>query len=144
MLRFGRGAKGMLWASQIAIGAANGLKLRAYGDRGGLEWSQEHPEELIFTPLGHPMRIYRLGEPGLSASTQRATRLPPGHPEGYLEAFAQIYADAAELVCAHTERRKANELATLAPGVEDGVRGVRFIRAAVGSHERNGAWTQIA
>jgi len=144
LLRFESGAKGMLWASQVAPGAANGLRLRIYGERGGLEWFQEQPEELRFTPLGEPPRIHRRGGPGLSPSAQRATRLPPGHPEGYLEGFAQIYADAAELVCAHIDKRAADPLATLAPGIEDGVRGVRFIEAAVASHGKNGVWTPIA
>jgi predicted dehydrogenase len=144
LLRFDGGAKGMLWASQVAAGKANGLRLRLYGERAGLDWSQEHPEELIFTPLGEAPRILRRGGPGLSQSAQRATRLPPGHPEGYLEAFAQIYSDAAELVRAHAESRKPDPLAHLAPGIEDGVRGVRFIDAAVVSHSNNGAWTAIA
>lgn len=143
MLRFDGGAKGMLWASQVAAGEANGLRLRVYGERGGLEWSQEHPEELLFTPLGEPTRIYRRGGPGLSASARRAARLPAGHPEGYLEGFAQIYADAAELVRAYNERRQPDALAMLAPGIEDGVRGVRFIAAAVDSHRKNGSWISI-
>jgi len=143
LLRFDGGAKGMLWASQVAAGKANGLRLRLYGERAGLEWSQENPEELVFTPLGEAPRIHRRGGPGLSASAQRASRLPPGHPEGYLEGFAQIYSDAAELVRAHAENRKPDPLARLAPGVEDGVRGVRFIEAAVASHGNNGAWTPL-
>jgi predicted dehydrogenase len=143
MLQFGGGARGMLWASQVAVGKTNGLRLRVYGERGGLEWSQEHPEELLFTPLGEPTHIYRRGGAGLSAAAQRATRLPAGHPEGYLEGFAQIYADAAELVRAHSERREPDALARVAPGIEDGVRGVRFIHAAVASHEKNGAWTPL-
>src|SRR5262249_3693050 len=143
LLRFERGAKGMLWASQVASGKANGLKLRIYGERAGLEWSQEHPEELLFTPPGAPARIYRRGGPGLSASADRATRLPGGHPEGYLEGFAQIYSDAAELIGAHNEKRAPDALARLAPGIADGVRGVKFIEAAVASHQRNGAWTPL-
>jgi predicted dehydrogenase len=143
LLRFEKGAKGMLWASQVASGKANGLRLRIYGERAGLEWSQEHPEELVFSPLGEPSRIYRRGGPGLSASANRATRLPGGHPEGYLEAFAQIYSDAAELVRAHTGKRAPDPLARLAPGIADGVRGVAFIEAAVASHRNNGAWTPL-
>jgi predicted dehydrogenase len=143
LLRFEKGAKGQLWASQVAAGAANGLRLRIYGDRAGLEWSQEHPEELRFSPLGEPPRIYSRGGPGLSAAAQRATRLPPGHPEGYLEAFAQIYADAEELVRAHIERRPPDKLAKLAPGISEGVRGVRFIEAAVKSSQQDSAWTPI-
>lgn len=143
MLRFGGGAKGMLWASQVAPGKANGLSLRIYGERASLEWSQERPEELLFSWLGEPTRILRRGGQGLSPAAQRATRLPPGHPEGYLEAFAQIYVDAAELVRAYKEKRKPDPLATLVPGVEDGVRGVRFIEAAIASNGKNGAWTLL-
>jgi len=144
MLRFESGAKGLLWASQVAAGAANGLRLRLYGDRGGLDWSQEHPEELQFTPLGEPSRTYRRGGPGLSPASQRATRLPAGHPEGYLEAFAQIYADAAELVSAHIEGRTPDPLAAVVPQIMDGVRGVRFVEAAVASHRQDAAWLSIA
>lgn len=142
MLRFPSEAKGMLWASQVAVGAVNGLRLRVHGERGGIEWAQETPEELRFTQIGEPLRIYRRGGPGVSAAAQRATRIPAGHPEGYLEGFAQIYSDAAELVRAHGEGRAADPLAT-APGIDDGVRGVKFIEAAVASSRNNGAWTPI-
>jgi predicted dehydrogenase len=143
LLRFGA-AKGMLWASQVAPGKANGLQLRIYGERAALEWSQEHPEELRFAPLGEAPRIMRRGGPGAGPAAQRATRLPPGHPEGYLEGFAQIYSDAAELVRAHKEGREPDPLALLAPGIADGVRGVRFIEAAVASSRKDSAWTSIA
>ncbi len=143
MLRFAGAAKGMLWASQVATGAVNGLKLRIHGERGGLEWAQETPEELRFTPLGEPPRVYRRGGPGLSPSAAHATRIPAGHPEGYLEGFAQIYSDAAELVRAHAEKREPSAFARLAPGIADGVRGVEFIEAAVASHTNNGAWTSL-
>ncbi len=142
LLRFGP-AKGMLWASQVATGSVNGLELRVFGDKGGLEWAQETPETLQFTPLGQPPRIYRRGGPGVSPSATHATRVPGGHPEGYLEGFAQIYADAAELVRAHSEKREPNAFARLAPGVADGVRGVKFIEAAIASSSNNGAWTPI-
>lgn len=142
LLRFPGGAKGVLWASQVASGAANGLRLRVYGERGGLEWSQETPEELRFMPLGEPPRLYRRGGPGLHPSAQ-AARTPAGHPEGYLEGFAQIYTDAAELVRAHIGRRAPLGFAALAPGVADGVRGIRFIEAAIQSSADNGAWTPI-
>lgn len=143
MLRFGGGAKGMLWASQVATGSANGLKLRVFGDKGGIEWAQETPETLLLTPLGGQQRIIRRGGAGVSASAAHATRIPGGHPEGYLEGFAQIYADAAELIRAHQEKRGPNAFAKLAPGVSDGVRGVKFIEAAIASSTNNGAWTPI-
>jgi predicted dehydrogenase len=143
MLRFDGGAKGMLWASQVATGSVNGLKLRVFGDKGGIEWAQETPETLLFTPLGGQQRILRRGGAGVSASATHATRVPGGHPEGYLEGFAQIYTDAAELIRAHAEKRAPNPFAKLAPGVADGVRGVAFIEAAVASSAANGAWTSI-
>lgn len=143
MLRFNSGAKGMLWASQVATGSVNGLKLRVFGDKGGLEWAQETPETLLFTPLGQQQRIIRRGGAGVSASATHATRVPGGHPEGYLEGFAQIYTDAAELIRAHQDKRRPNNFAKLAPGIEDGVRGVAFIEAAVASSNAKGAWTHI-
>jgi len=142
LLRFGD-ARGMLWASQVATGSVNGLKLRVFGDKGGLEWAQETPETLLFTPLGGQQRIIRRGGAGVSASAAHATRIPGGHPEGYLEGFAQIYADAAELVRAHQEKRAPNAFAKLAPGIADGVRGVKFIEAAVASSKNNSAWTAL-
>ena len=143
MLRFGGAAKGMLWASQVATGSANGLKLRVFGDKGGLEWSQETPETLLFAPIGEQPRVIRRGGAGVSASAAHATRIPGGHPEGYLEGFAQIYSDAAELIRAHQEKRAPNAFAKLAPGVADGVRGVKFIEAAIASSNNNGAWTPL-
>lgn len=142
LLRFDE-ARGMLWASQVATGSVNGLKLRVFGDKGGIEWAQETPETLLFTPLGEQQRVIRRGGAGVSAAATHATRVPGGHPEGYLEGFAQIYTDAAELVAAHIEKRAPRAFAKLAPGVEDGVRGVKFIEAAVASSGNNGAWTPV-
>lgn len=140
-LRWANGARGQLWASQVAIGAANGLRLRVYGETGALEWSQEEPDLLRFARLGEAPQILRRGGPGLGAAAAAATRLPAGHPEGYLEGFAQIYADAAELVRAHKERRAAS-LSSL-PGIADGVDGVRFIDAAVRSAAADGRWIAL-
>jgi len=99
MLRFkspdsGRPAKGMLWASQIAAGHENGLKLRVYGDKGSIEWVQADPNYLWFTPLDEPRRLITRGGAGHNAAAARMTRVPPGHPEGYLEGFANIYGEA--------------------------------------------------
>jgi len=142
MLRFGE-ARGMLWASQVATGSVNGLKLRVFGDKGGIEWAQETPETLLFTPLGGQQRVIRRGGAGVSASATHATRVPGGHPEGYLEGFAQIYSDAAELIRAYQDKREPGAFAKLAPGVADGVRGVTFIEAAIASSRNNGAWTAL-
>jgi predicted dehydrogenase len=144
LTRYGNGGKGMLWASQAAPGNANGLRLRVYGDRGGLEWAQESPDDLLYSRLGQPSTRLRRAGPGLGRAAAASTRLPPGHPEGYLEGFAQIYRDAAELVRAHAEARPPEALATLAPGIADGVRGVQFVAAAVASHNAGGRWTDLS
>ncbi|AWJ88014.1 oxidoreductase (plasmid) [Azospirillum sp. TSH58] len=143
MLRFGNGARGMLWASQVAPGHENGLRLRVYGDKGGLEWFQEQPNHLRFTPLGEPPRTITRGGAGSDAAAAHATRIPSGHPEGYLEGFAQIYRDAADLITARMGGAAAGEQAALVPTVRDGVRGVRFIHAAVESSRRDAAWVEI-
>ena len=142
-LRWADGARGQLWASQVAIGAANGLRLRVYGETGSLEWAQEEPDLLRFTELGEPPQMLRRGGPGLSPAALAATRLPAGHPEGYLEGFAQIYSDAAELVRAHKEKRSAHANVASLPGVVDGVDGVRFIEAAVRSALSDGQWVSL-
>jgi predicted dehydrogenase len=143
LLRFENGARGMLWGSQVAPGNENGLRLRVYGERGGLEWSQEHPNQLRFAPTGQPPRVLSRGGPSLGAAAPRATRIPSGHPEGYLEAFANLYRDLAEQIRARRAKRKADPAALLVPTVEDGADGVKFIHAAVASSEKNGAWVVL-
>ena len=142
-LRWTSGARGQLWASQVAIGAANALRLRVYGETGALEWSQEEPDLLRLTRLGEPPKLLRRGGPGLSSEAQAATRIPAGHPEGYLEGFAQIYADAAELMRAHKERRPAHPFTASLPGVSDGVNGMCFIDASVRSAAADGRWVEL-
>ncbi len=143
LLRFSHGAKGSLWASQIAPGNENNLKLRVYGERGGLEWQQENPNELIFTLLGEPRRTIRRGSAGTGHAAARATRIPSGHPEGYLEAFAQLYTDLAEQIAARIDKRSPNRESLLVPDVTDGVEGVRFINAVLESSRKGSAWTAI-
>lgn len=142
-LRWAGGARGQLWASQVAIGSANALRLRLFGEDGALDWSQEEPDLLRYARLGEAPQILRRGGPGLSAAAQTATRIPAGHPEGYLEGFAQIYADAAELVSAYKEGREADARVRNLPGIEDGVAGVRFIDAAVRSASEDGRWVSL-
>ena len=139
MLRFAGGAKGMLWASQVAPGNENGLRLRVYGDKGGLSWAQEDPNYLHFASYGEPPRLIRRGGAGSNAAAGRVTRVPAGHPEGYLEGFATIYNDAAELISARIEGREPEAGGDL-PTVADGVAGVAFIGAVVESSRRDGAW----
>ncbi len=135
LLRFEGGARGALWCSQVAAGHENGLRLRVYGETGGLEWAQEHPNQLRLAMLGEAPRTLFRGMPGLSAPATRATRIPAGHPEGYLEGFAQLYTEAADLL--------GGGDADLLPGIEDGVAGVAFIEAAVASSGQGGAWTAV-
>jgi predicted dehydrogenase len=142
MLRFAGGAKGMLWASQVAPGNENALRLRVYGDKGGLTWAQEDPNYLHLTPLGEPPRLIRRGGAGAGLVAGRVTRIPAGHPEGYLEGFANLYGDAAELIWARLEGREPDPAATLVPTVRDGVAGVRFIEAVVESNRNGGAWVK--
>ena len=143
LLRFEGGARGALWASQVAPGNENALKLRVYGDKAGLAWSQEDPSYLHHMPLGEPPRVIRRGGGGAGPSAARVTRIPAGHPEGYLEGFATIYSDAAELIRANIQCREPEEDARLAPTVRDGVRGVELIEAAVASSSRGGAWVKM-
>jgi predicted dehydrogenase len=144
MLRFAEGARGLLWASQVATGNQNNLRLRIYGEKGGLEWRQEDPNCLWFAPLGKtPTLIYRAG-PGATTVAAHASRVPAGHPEGYLEAFAQLYTDIAEQISARLEKRSAAASSLLVPTVEDGVAGMQFISAVLASSNRNSAWTAVA
>jgi len=130
----------MLWASQVAPGNENGLRLRVYGETAGLEWSQEHPNQLRFALVGRPPQILSRGGPSLGPAAARATRIPSGHPEGYLEGFANLYRDLAEQIRARRAKRAPDGQALLVPTVEDGARGVKFIAAAVESSAQNGAW----
>jgi predicted dehydrogenase len=144
LLRFSNGVKGMLWASQVAAGNENNLRLRVYGEKAGLEWHQENPNELIFGPLGQPRRIMKRGGPGSGASSLHAIRIPAGHPEGYLEAFAQLYKDLAEQITAKQEGRGADPQALLVPGIAEGVEGMRFISAVLESSRNHSAWTALS
>jgi predicted dehydrogenase len=143
MMRFSGGAKGSLWASQIAPGNENHLCLRIFGEKAGLAWEQENPNYLTFSPLGQQPRTITRGGPGVGAAAGHATRIPSGHPEGYYEAFAQLYTDLAEQIAARLEKRDPNPLALLVPGVKDGVDGIRFIDAALRSSRNGSAWTAI-
>jgi len=143
LLRFGGGARGMLWSSQVAVGHENGLRLRVYGSKGGLEWAQEQPNLLVFTPFGEPPRLIRRAGAGALPAAAHASRIPSGHPEGYLEAFAQLYRDLAEQISARAERRPPDPACLLVPEVDVGVRGMRFINAAVASSAADAAWVPI-
>ena len=143
LLRLEGGARGMLWASQVAPGNENNLRLRVYGEKAGIEWAQEDPNYLRFTPYGKaPVLISRSG-PAATAYAKHATRIPSGHPEGYLEAFAQLYTDLAEQISARLAGRPPAPSSLLVPNVEDGVAGVRFISAVLESSRQNAAWVNL-
>jgi predicted dehydrogenase len=141
LMRFQGGARGVLAASQVAVGNLNDLSLKVYGARGGLEWAGEEPETVRFTPYGEPARILRRGGPGNSPLAVEGSRMPGGHPEGYVEGFANLYRGAAELISARRAGRTPEKSAKLTPNVLDGARGVAFIDAAVKSCRNNGVWT---
>jgi predicted dehydrogenase len=142
MMRYKGGAKGMLWASQVAPGNENNLKLRVYGTKGGLEWWQEHPNQLIWSPLNKPPQILSRGTGAANAAAARVTRVPPGHPEGYLEGFANIYTEVATAIRAARSKKKLDP-AVMFPTVEDGVSGIAFIEAAVKSSAKDGKWVKV-
>jgi predicted dehydrogenase len=141
MLRYTNGARGLLWSSQVAPGNENALRVRVYGSKAGLEFRQETPNQLWFTPLGQQPRLITRGGNGSGAAASHATRIPAGHPEGYLEGFAQIYRDVAEQIQARWQGRAPDPLACIVPTVEDGARGMKFIEAVVESSRAEGRWT---
>jgi len=142
MLRFeekaGVKAKGMLWASQVAPGNENSLTLRIYGTKGGLEWAQEQPNHLWYTPFGEPKRLLTRNGAGAGPDAVRVSRVPGGHPEGYLEGFANIYSDAALAIRAFKTGKTDPD--AICPTIDDGVAGLAFIDACVRSSRENGAW----
>ncbi len=142
MLRFEGGARGMLWCSQVAPGNENALRLRVYGTKAGLEWAQEDPNYLWVTPLGQPRRLITRGGAGAGLAAARVSRVPPGHPEGYLEGFANLYTEIAAAIRAGRAGKKPDAAITF-PTVTDGVRGVAFVEAAVKSSKKNGAWVKV-
>jgi predicted dehydrogenase len=142
LLRFQGGAKGLLHASQICVGDDNDLSIRVHGAKAALEWHQERPEELIVKYPGGPRRIYRRGDAGLCRQARRFTRLPAGHPEGYLEAFANIYREAFRAIAAEVAGRPPPREPDF-PTIDDGVIGMAFIEAAVKSARRGAPWVQF-
>jgi len=143
MLRFKGGAKGMLWASQVAPGNENALKLRVYGTKGGIEWNQEQPNHLWFTPFGEPKQLITRAGAGAGPAAARVSRVPSGHPEGYLEGFATIYAEAARAIRAARKKGGKVPKDVIYPTVQDGVEGVAFVEACVKSSRKNAAWTTL-
>jgi predicted dehydrogenase len=140
MLRFQGGARGMLWASQVAVGSENGLQLRVYGEKGGLEWRQDNPNYMWFTEFGKPKQLLtRGGSISGDVAPSMNIRIPGGHPEGYLEAFATLYSQFAEVI-----RGNGKPYVGLLPTLEDGVEGMTFITAAVKSSAEDGRWVKFS
>jgi predicted dehydrogenase len=139
LLRYANGARGALWASQVAPGNDNGLRLRVFGEKGGLEWCQEEPNRLLWSPLGEAPRLVRRGTAVMNADGQRINRIPPGHPEGYLEAFATIYTEVAAAIVARRTGAPIDPAVTF-PSVEDGFAGVAMVDAALRSNAAGGIW----
>ena len=145
LLRFKGGAKGVLHSSQISVGEENNLNIRVYGELGGLEWHQNEPNTLLVKWLDQPMQVYRTANGYLCDAAKAAGRTPPAHPEGYLEAFANIYKNFANAIRAKAVGQKLakSDLANDYPKIEDGVRGMAFINAVVASSAKNAAWTKL-
>jgi predicted dehydrogenase len=139
MLRFEGGAKGMLWASQVAVGCENGLQLRVYGEKAGLEWRQDNPNYMWYTEFGKPKQLLtRGGAIDAPPAASMGIRIPTGHPEGYLEAFATLYSQFAAII-----RGEGKDFEGLLPTLDDGVEGMEFIMASVKSSENDSRWTRL-
>ncbi|MCS6846069.1 MAG: Gfo/Idh/MocA family oxidoreductase [Caldilineales bacterium] len=139
-LRFDNGARGLMWVSMVATGHLHGLRIRVYGEQGSLEWFQEQPDQLVLRPLNGPQQVLARGAGYLAPAARRVTRLWPGHPEGFIDAFANVYSDIADAVLARRDGVAADPLALTYPTVEDGALGVRFIEAAAESNRLDGRW----
>jgi predicted dehydrogenase len=143
LLKFANGASGVLLATQVAAGEENDLNIRVYGERGGLLWRQEEPNTVVMKWLDKPKEILRAGQPYLSEVARQNCRTPSGHPEGYLEAFANIYLAFGRAVKAYKPGKKTNSAKFDFPDVEDGIRGMAFIDTVIKSSNSNRKWTKV-
>lgn len=143
LLKFNNGASGVLTATQIAAGEENDLKLRVYGEKAGLEWTHTDPNTLMFKPLDGPAQKLRAGTGYLSELAQKNTRLPAGHPEGYLEAFANIYVEFHNAVRDHQSGNYKSASGYDFPNVDDGIRGMAFVANMIASNESDQKWTEF-
>ncbi|MGD2164242.1 MAG: Gfo/Idh/MocA family oxidoreductase [Anaerolineae bacterium] len=142
LLRFGNGARGVLMASQICTGQQNGLNIRVWGTEGGLSWRQEQPNTLTYWPGDGTMHVLSRGQDNLCTAAERASRLPPGHPEGFIEAFANIYRNVADTIRAKKHGREPTSLELDFPTVYEGARGITFVETVVAS-SRQGQWISV-
>lgn len=143
LLHYDNGARGVLSASQVSTGNENNLKIRIYGTTGALKWIQENPNYLYYFQQGKPVQVYRRGNDYLCEATKRATRIPSGHPEAFLEAFANIYKNATDTMRAKLLKRKPSQLELDFPNVDDGLKGMQFIEAAVASSKSAKKWIKV-
>ena len=143
LLKFDNGANGILVATQIAAGEENGLKIKIYGEKGGLEWHQMEPNSLIIKWTDAPMQIYRTGNDYLSDEAKANSRIPSGHPEGYLEAFANIYRNFALTLSAVLAGEEPSAIMLDFPTVKDGVRGMAFIESVIASGQSDQKWVDF-
>jgi predicted dehydrogenase len=143
LVRYKGGAKGVLHASQVCVGDENNLNIRVYGDRAALEWHQEQPNELVVKFANRPSQLWRRGNLYNGAEAKRFSRVPPGHPEGYLEAFANIYTEAFRAIAAEVEGRRPPRGLDF-PTIDDGVEGMAFIEAVVRSNRLGAKWVRPA
>lgn len=142
LLRYANGARGCLWVSQVAVGNENEVSLRVYGSKGSIEWRQRDANQMIWSPLGQNRQIVTRNGAGADEANRRFSRVPAGHPEGYLEAFGNIYAETADAIVAMRDGQ-SGPAEFLFPTVADGVKGLAFIDAAIRSSTRGGIWTDI-
>ena len=143
MLRYANGARGALWASQVAPGNQNNLRIRVYGSKGGVEWQQEHPNQLHWSPFGEATQVLSRATNAANAAAARISRIPAGHPEGYLEGFATLYAEIAQAIRASRPGGPKADPAAHFPSLVDGLKGVEFIEAVVRSSARGGRWVRL-
>jgi predicted dehydrogenase len=143
LIKFDNGATGVLLATQVAAGEENNLNIRVYGEKGGLEWKQEDPNTMILKWLDRPKEIIRAGQSYLSDDAKKFTRTPAGHPEGYLEAFANIYRAFSKALRDYKPGKKINTAKYDFPGVDDGVHGMTFVQTAVKSSNSTRKWTKL-
>ncbi len=143
MLRFKDGAKGSIWSSQVAVGNENNLKIRVYGESGGLEWRQEDPNYLFYTKYGGPTQKITRGSGNAVKEANDVTRIPPGHPEGYLEGFANIYSDVSKVLFAKINKENYEQSNDCYPTIYDGIEGMKFIETVLESSKNNSKWIRF-
>ncbi|ADZ91373.1 Gfo/Idh/MocA family protein [Marinomonas mediterranea] len=143
LMRYANGARGSFVITQSAAGADHGLYLRVFGEKGGIEWHQEQPNQLIVRWLDEPTQVLQKGGKGLHEAAKKVSRIAVGHPEGYREAFANLYTDLAEAIVDRENGKQPRSQKRVFPTIEEGAQGVRFVDAALRSHQQNGSWVAI-